>query len=186
MAQTRTFTREALAEIGVPFDLVTEAHAHRAPHAAVQLHDKQTEARRWVSVHDLVFRAPDDGRCWQVTYQQGLTEMQEDTDPWNYETTVTATEVVARQTTTTEWVPAGTPGTTIPADVAAHVLHAFGREGGYPAGSFTQKLIALIDQADDNNIQLLRLGFPEYVAAILTIQNNPAGVQHLQARALSA
>lgn len=69
---------------------------------------------------------------------------------------------------------------TIPADVAAHVLHHYGRDGGYPAGSFTQQLLTTMGMADPSNLDRLGLGFPAYVSAIHAIQYDPHGVARLQ------
>lgn len=101
---TRIFTRDQLDAMGVPHDLPTDP-AHAPEGAAVQLHCEQYASRRWVSAHELVFRAPDDGRAYRVTYEQGLTELQEDTDPWVYDDEIEAVEVEARQVTVTSWVP---------------------------------------------------------------------------------
>lgn len=98
---TRTFTVAELEAIGIP-------HRRTAPPEgrAERLHEEQTDTGRWVSAHWLVFRAPDDGRAWAVTYEQGLTELQDDTEPWGYgRTEVTATEVEERQVTVTRWLP---------------------------------------------------------------------------------
>lgn len=73
-----------------------------------------------------------------------------------------------------------TQNSTIPADVAAHVLTFYGHDGGYPAGSFTQDLISLIDRADPSNQDRLAAGFPAYVAAVHAIQYDPAGIGRLQ------
>jgi len=72
---------------------------------------------------------------------------------------------------------------TIPADVAAHVLFHYGREGGYQAGSFTTSLLTTMGTADPKNLDRLAAGFPEYVAAIAAIQYDPDGVARLQALA---
>lgn len=69
---------------------------------------------------------------------------------------------------------------TIPAETAAHVLFHYGRDGGYQAGSFTEQLITTIDVADPTNRDKLALGFPDYVAAVVAIQYDPAGVSRLQ------
>ena len=69
---------------------------------------------------------------------------------------------------------------TIPAETAAHVLFHYGRDGGYQAGSFTEQLITTIDMADPGNRDKLALGFPDYVAAVVAIQYDPAGVARLQ------
>jgi hypothetical protein len=56
-----------------------------------------------VSVHELIFRAPDNGKAYRVTYEQGLTEHQDDHDEWNYDREVTATEVKQYEATVTQW-----------------------------------------------------------------------------------
>jgi hypothetical protein len=102
----RTFTRAQLAAIGVPFECYAEADA--VPEFATELHREQVDTRRWVSVHDLIFRAPDDGKAYRVEYVEGLTEMQEDVSPWEYAgATVEAVEVEQRTRTVevTEWHP---------------------------------------------------------------------------------
>lgn len=68
----------------------------------------------------------------------------------------------------------------IPADVAAHVLWHYGREGGLKPGSFTRQLLAAIDAADPSNKDRLAAGFPGYVAAVTAIQYDPDGVAHLR------
>jgi hypothetical protein len=73
-----------------------------------------------------------------------------------------------------------TSSPTIPADVAAHVLFHYGREGGYQAGSFTTALLNAMGTADPGNLDKLAAGFPEYVAAVTAIHYDPAGVEHLQ------
>ncbi|MFF4536600.1 hypothetical protein [Streptomyces aureus] len=73
-----------------------------------------------------------------------------------------------------------TSSTSIPPDVAAHVLFHYGREGGYQAGSFTTSLLTAMGTADPSNLDRLALGFPEYVAAVTAIQYDPDGVEQLQ------
>lgn len=73
-----------------------------------------------------------------------------------------------------------TSSPSIPADVAAHVLFHYGREGGYQAGGFTELIISAIDRADPANKAKLELGFPEYVAAVNAIQYSPNGIEQLQ------
>jgi len=92
----RIFTREQFEEWDLP-----GAWADDSPEI---LHREQIDARRWVSVHILVFRAPDDGKAYQVTYVEGLTEVQEDTDPWGDYDEIEGVEVEAQQVTVTEWV----------------------------------------------------------------------------------
>jgi hypothetical protein len=69
---------------------------------------------------------------------------------------------------------------TIPADVAAHVLWHYGREGGLKPGSFTRQLLVTIDAADPGNKDRLAAGFPAYVAAVTAIQYDPDGAAHLR------
>lgn len=72
-----------------------------------------------------------------------------------------------------------TETTTIPADVAAHVLWSEGL-GGYPAGSFTTKLLDAWASADNVNAARLAAGWPEYAAAFALMQQ-PGGVTQLRA-----
>lgn len=69
--------------------------------------------------------------------------------------------------------------TTIPADVAAHVLSHFGR-GGYPAGDWTESLISLIDRADMTNRAKLVSAYPEYGVAVLIAKYDEEGIAVLQ------
>lgn len=100
---TRTYTRDQLEELGLPFDCASEKNAADYPGAAIELHCKQVGTRRWVSVHELVFRAPDDGKAYQVFYERGLTESQDGTDPWSYATEVAATEMEQVTVEVTKW-----------------------------------------------------------------------------------
>lgn len=100
--QTRTITREQLEDWGLPYDLPTEQMAI-PPGYGTELHREQTETRRWYSINLLVFRAPDDGQPWGVTYLQGLTEVQEDTDPWDDKPEVTAYRMEQYEKTVTAW-----------------------------------------------------------------------------------
>lgn len=68
----------------------------------------------------------------------------------------------------------------IPADVAAHVLFHYGREGGYQAGSFTTALLSAMGTADPSNLDRLAAGFPEYVAAVTAIRYDRNGIAHLR------
>ena len=105
MPETRTFTRQQLDEIGVPF----ECYADPIDGFATELHREQVDTRRWVSVHRLVFRAPDDGQAYAVTYQRGLTENQDGTDPWNYDNEIKGVEVEQRPVVTQQWLPVDAP-----------------------------------------------------------------------------
>lgn len=94
----RTFTVDELDEIGVPYECGAFGGT------ATELHREQTDARRWYSVHELVFRAPDDGKAYRVYYERGLTEHQDDHGPWEYGATVVhADEVAPHAKTVTEW-----------------------------------------------------------------------------------
>lgn len=88
---TRTFTPEQLEEFDVPWET---------------LHDKQVDSRRWAEVRSCVFRAPDDGKTYEVTYQRPLTEHQE-CDTWFDEELVKAVEVEQRPVTVMQWKPVG-------------------------------------------------------------------------------
>ncbi|MCQ6250883.1 hypothetical protein [Streptomyces malaysiensis] len=102
---TRTFTPDQLEQIGIPYDLGD------FDGAATELHREQTDTRRWASVHWLVFRAPDDGKAYGVTYQRPLTEHQE-CDIWFDDAEITATEMEPREVTVTRWMPAEDTPTT--------------------------------------------------------------------------
>ncbi|MEV5261784.1 hypothetical protein AB0L02_27560 [Streptomyces anulatus] len=67
---------------------------------------------------------------------------------------------------------------TIPAEVAAHVLWSE-RQGGYPAGSFTTRLLELWGFADFTNAARLSDAWPEYGAA-LDLLRTPSGVERLR------
>ncbi|MCP3817811.1 hypothetical protein NLX86_06575 [Streptomyces sp. A3M-1-3] len=95
----RHFTRDQLDAWDLP-----GAWADDSPEI---LHREQVDARRWVSVHQLIFRAPDDGLTYRVHYEQGLTENQDDTDPWNYDDEIKAVEMEQREVTVTRWMPVG-------------------------------------------------------------------------------
>lgn len=102
-AKTRTFTPAELEAIGVPFECYDEDDA--VPGFAVELSREQVGTSRWSSVHRLVFRAPDDGKAYAVRYKQGLTEYQDDVDPWDDEDEIGATEVEAREVIVIHWLP---------------------------------------------------------------------------------
>lgn len=93
---TRTFTPEQLDEIGVPNELGEDG-------CATELHREQVDSRRWISVHELIFRAPDDGKAYRVYYQRPLTEHQE-CDTWPGDE-VKAVEVEERPKVITTWEP---------------------------------------------------------------------------------
>ena len=67
----------------------------------------------------------------------------------------------------------------IPPAVAAHVLFSEGH-GGYPAGSFTTKLLSTWGYADDTNAARLAAGWPDYAAAF-NLLRQPDGIARLTA-----
>lgn len=100
----RRFTRKELGAIGVPFECDDDPVAGHA----TELRREEVEKRRWVSMHELVFRAPDDGKAYRVEYAEALTEIQDGTDPWWYEGDgIDAVEVEPRKRMVeiTEWLP---------------------------------------------------------------------------------
>ncbi|MGW0134852.1 hypothetical protein [Streptomyces sp. NPDC003299] len=110
----RVFHRDQLDEWGVPYDLATDPTT--APEGtAVELHHEQVATRRWVSVHELVFRAPDDGRAYRVTYQQGLTEQQDGVDEWDDRDHIVGEEVEAYERPVKAWRRVGSQPATVEA-----------------------------------------------------------------------
>jgi hypothetical protein len=98
----RTFTRDQLASIGVPY----EVDAFKG--AAVELADEHVSEGRWLETRRMVFRAPDDGKAYAVEYDRGLTENQWCSPFEHRGDTVEAVEVEQRTRTVeiTEWHPA--------------------------------------------------------------------------------
>ncbi|GGW83246.1 hypothetical protein [Streptomyces griseoloalbus] len=72
-----------------------------------------------------------------------------------------------------------TETTTIPADVAAHVLFHFGHKG-IPAGDWSESLITLIARADMVNKAKLTAVFPDYAGAVLLAQYADDGINVLK------
>lgn len=173
---TRVFTSEQLNAWDLP-----GAWADDAPEI---LHREQVDTRRWVSVNELIFRAPDDGKAYRVYYDEGLTEVQEDTDPWNDDREVKGTEVEQRAKTVTTWEPVTDTSAPAPvaisSDAAAHVLFQ-GRLGGWPPSTFPTKLLNLWTSADTGNAERLALAFPEYAAAIALLKSGQPGIDQLRA-----
>jgi hypothetical protein len=86
---TRIFTPDQLEEFDVPY---------------TNLHDEQVDSRRWADTRSCVFRAPDDGKTYEVTYQVPATEHQE-CDTWFDADEITATEVEQVPVTVMQWKP---------------------------------------------------------------------------------
>jgi hypothetical protein len=101
-ANSRVISRELANEWGLPYELGTDADDGREYGLAVELHREQAGTRRWYSVHNLVFRAPDDGEAYLVTYRRGLTELQEQ-DPWDDESAITVYPVEPYEELVTRW-----------------------------------------------------------------------------------
>jgi hypothetical protein len=175
---TRTFTRDELDTLGVPFDLPE----------GDELHSEQIDTRRWVSVHQLIFRAPDDGKAWAITYERGLTEHQDGIDLWDEAPEVTATEMELRLDTVQQWHPVSdTAGPqTISPEAARHVLFHFGVLGGIRPGRGTETLLLAFDAADHTREAVLTTAFPELGAAFRLAKYNPAGIAQLQAIAATS
>lgn len=174
----RILTREQLDNWGLPHDLTTPDKAAEEPEVAVELHREHTDTRRWASTHSLVFRAPDDGKTYRVTYQEPLTEHQE-CDEWFDDNEVKAFEVEQRAEIVTRWKRVtGTPATS--ADAAAHVLFQE-RLGGWPPSTFPTKLLDAWTSADTANAERLAAAFPEYAAAIALLKSGPQGIEQLRA-----
>ncbi len=72
-----------------------------------------------------------------------------------------------------------TRSTSIPPDVAAHVLYYYGHTG-IPAGPWTNRLIELIDRADMVNKAKLTAAFPGYAGAVLLAQYADNGIEVLK------
>ena len=88
MVTKRTFTRDELEEIGVPWE--------------GYVYNEQVDERRWSTVHECVFRSED--KLWRVTYQLPATEMQE-CDVWFDENPVGAVQVEPYEVTVTKYRP---------------------------------------------------------------------------------
>lgn len=86
---TRIFTPDQLEEFDVPY---------------TNLHKEHVDSWRWSEVYTCVFRAPDDGKIYQVTYQRPSTEHQE-CDTWFDQEQITATEVEQQPVTVMQWKP---------------------------------------------------------------------------------
>jgi len=109
---SRSVSRQQLSEWGLPYELGSAP----GDDIAVELHREQVSTRRWYSVHNLVFRAPDDGRAYLVTYLRGLTERQ-DQDPWDGEGEVAIHPAEPYEETVTRWRVAKPAG-----DAAGRIL----------------------------------------------------------------
>jgi hypothetical protein len=90
----RNFSRELLEEWGLPLK-----------NREIILHDEPWDELRWCIVHRLIFRAPDDGKTYEVYWERPATEMQEGLDPWNDEKAVMGTHVEQVEVVDLQWRP---------------------------------------------------------------------------------
>lgn len=89
---TKRFTKEFLVdELGLPWE-------------GPVLSDTITDNGRWSIHHELVFKNPEDGKCYLCSYSVGATESQ-DERPWEYDKHVDCTEVEERMVLTPMYVP---------------------------------------------------------------------------------
>lgn len=89
---TKRFTKEFLVdELGLPWE-------------GPVLSDIITDNGRWSIYHELVFKNPEDGKCYLCGYSVGATECQ-DERPWEYDKYVDCTEVEERMVLTPMYVP---------------------------------------------------------------------------------
>lgn len=108
MSVTRVFTRAELDAMSLP-DCWSPANAKyigRRDGEAVAVFDEIVESGDWAITMRLIFLAPDDGKHYEIYYRRGATELQEDTDPWNDDEQVEATEVEKVPVVRAEWRPA--------------------------------------------------------------------------------
>lgn len=68
----------------------------------VVVRDTITDTSRWSVHHELIFKL--DGKLWQTHYSEGATEYQ-DERPFEHESEVLCTEVIAKKVTVVDFVP---------------------------------------------------------------------------------
>ncbi len=100
MSTTRTFTREELDDLGLPY-------GWRKDRVTI-ISQEMVDKRRWYITTACTFRLPEqpEDEAWVVYYNDPSTECQDSQDIWNDEDDVTAT-LVRKVTKTLEvWEPA--------------------------------------------------------------------------------
>jgi hypothetical protein len=95
---TRIITREQAKEWDLHYDAPGEI-----------TRECGTEHRWYVEMR-VIFTAPDDGLVYAADYEHGLTEMQEDHDPWDGREYVLLTRYESYEKTVTAWRPVEVPG----------------------------------------------------------------------------
>ncbi len=94
MTTTRTFTRDELNDLEVPWEGM--------------LQEEFTHSSRWANHYTGVFAH--DGQHWQVAWQVEATELT-DCDTWGDRREIVATRVELRDVTVQRWVPVEADGT---------------------------------------------------------------------------
>lgn len=69
-------------------------------------------------------------------------------------------------------------------EAANHVLNFFRGSEGYPAGTFTQKLLSCMGSADDGNLATLAHAFPVWGECFVLGQQFQEGLDILRGRAV--
>jgi len=70
----------------------------------------------------------------------------------------------------------------VPFSVAREVLWHFGDTNlGVPPGHFVERLLVLASAADQENLEKLRTGWPEYIRAWEKVTREPWGLEWLRA-----
>lgn len=84
------------------FDKMFLCDTLEIPYSNLVVYDEIYDQGRWTTYHEVVFEY--EGKFWRADYRVGSTESQ-DEGPWEYEDTVTCTEVVETKVLKDVWVP---------------------------------------------------------------------------------
>lgn len=90
----RTFTLDQLNEWGLP--------DHKDVTVSIETEDV---GRRWMDVCTVIFKAPDDGYHYALSFDVGKTEYQEQSWDYDFEDTVDLARVELRKVTVEQWLP---------------------------------------------------------------------------------